>query len=357
MAKGERTGARIEESVRLAGKDVQVERLRIPIDLIDLDPENPRVGQFADSKAAAGQTQSQSELAFAMRYKSAEQFDKLRQSIEVNQGLINPIWVTKVNGGRYLTIEGNSRVIAYRDLHEKFMNDVTYATIPARVLPDTIDPQIIHFVRIEAHLRGVTPWDAYERARYLFHLYDKEGMTLRRLASLTRLTEREIENSIAAYRTMSQFYLPKYPDPNEVMKFSYFAEYHSKKSIQDAIARNGFGVQDLCTWVGTKKLPRAADIRDLPDILEVPEARQEFIANDYDAAMEILTYLRPSKANPLFKDISRVIAGLNEVSPAEISDLKSGKGATMLALLHKLDQRLDTVLSLVETRTRARKHT
>jgi hypothetical protein len=350
------TSSRSTETIRLAGKDTRVIRLDLPLGLIDLDPENPRVGLFADTKAAAtGQPQTQAELEFAIRNKSPDMYVKLRQAIEANQGLMTPIWVQERGGGRYVTIEGNTRVIAYRDLHQKLLNDQTYAKIPARVLPGDVSPQVIHFVRIEAHLRGVTPWEAYDRARYLYYLYDKQGMPLGQLARLTRLTEKEILNSIAAYRTMTEHYLPTYKDPNEVLKFSYFAEYHSKKSIQDAVSRNGFSIQDLCSWIGTRKLPRAADIRDLPDLLDVPEVRDEFVSSGYESAMELLAYIRPSKASPLFINIGRVIRGLDEISPTEIADLKSGRGGAMLAMLNGLDKKLDTVLSLVESGTRARK--
>ncbi len=335
------------EVVRLAGRDVKVVRTKIPLDLIDLDTENPRTGYFSDTKmAATGLPQTQAELDFALRYKSTEDFGKLKQAIEANQGLTNPIWVQPADKNRYRAIEGNSRVLVYRDLHKKFMNDVTYAAIPARVLPVGVAPDVIDFIRIEAHLRGVNPWDAYERARYMYQLFNN-GMTFDQLASQTRLSQKDVEASIEAYRTMTERYLRVYKDPNEVQRFSYFAEYHSKRSIRDAIARNGFTVDDLCTWIGTRKLPRAADIRDLPDLLDVPESRDMFLKNGYEDAMEVLAYVRPSKADPLFVNIGRVIRGLDEISPTIINELRTGKGDQMLTILHLLEKRLDTVLSLV----------
>ena len=335
------------EVVRLAGRNVKVARTKIPLDLIDLDTENPRTGYFSDTKmAATGLSQTQAELDFALRYKSPEDFGKLKQAIEANQGLTNPIWVQPVDKQRYRAIEGNSRVLVYRDLHKKLMNDAIYTTIPVRVLPVDIAPEVIDFIRIEAHLRGVNPWDAYERARYMYRLFNS-GMTFDQLASQTRLSQRDVESSIEAYRTMSERYLSVYKDPNEVQRFSYFAEYHSKRSIRDAITRNGFTVDDLCTWIGTRKLPRAADIRDLPDILDVPESRNTFLKSGYEDAMEVLAYVRPSKADPLFINIRRVIRSLEEISPTMITELQAGKGDQLLSILHLLEKRLDTVLSLV----------
>lgn len=340
----------VEESsevVRLSGRDVKVIYTRIPLDLIDLDTENPRTGYYSDTKmAATGLPQTQAELEFALRNKSTEDFEKLKQAIEANQGLTNPIWVQPTDKNRYRAIEGNSRVLVYRDLHKKFMNDLTYSAIPARVLPVDVSTEVVDFVRIEAHLRGVNPWDAYERARYMYRLFNN-GMTFDQLASQTRLSQKEVEASIEAYRTMTERYLSTYKDPNEVQRFSYFVEYHSKRSIRDAISRNGFTVDDLCTWIGTRKLPRAADIRDLPDLLDVPESRDVFLRSGYEAAMEVLAYVRPSKADPLFISIGRVIRGLEEISPTMINELKSGKGDPMLTMLRTLERKLETVLSLV----------
>ena len=229
------------EIVKLAGKDIRVTRVKVPLDLIDLDPENPRTGYFADTKkAATGLSQTQAELEFALRYKAEDAYEKLRESIETNQGLTNPIWLSPTNNGRYRVIEGNSRLLAYRDLHKKFLGDKTYVAIPSRVLPAEIDPLVQDFIRIEAHLRGVNPWEAYERARFLYHMFHEKGMTYRQLATMTRLTEKEAEASTEAYRTMTERYLSVYKDPNEVQKFSYFAEYHSKKSIREAISRNAW---------------------------------------------------------------------------------------------------------------------
>lgn len=335
------------EVVRLAGTDVETLRTRIMIELIDLDEENPRTGYFADTKfAATGLRQTQAELDFALRFKSTEEFGKLKQSIEANQGLTYPIWVLPTKEGRYRAIEGNSRVLVYRDLHSKIMNDSTFSAIPARVLPIDVSPEVVDFIRVEAHLRGVNPWDAYERARYLYGLFNK-GYTFEQLAAQTRLTSKEVENSIDAYRTMTERYLSVYKDPNEVQKFSYFAEYHSKRSIRDAVARNGFTVDDLCKWIGTRKLPRAADIRDLPDILDVSESRDMFLKSGYEDAMDVLAYIRPMKVDPLFVNIGRVIQGLDELPATLIHELKTGKSEQMLAMLHLLDKRVDTVLSLV----------
>jgi hypothetical protein len=342
------------ETVRLAGKDHRVERRALPLSVIDLDPDNPRIGMAADAKPG-GVPLTQAEAEQFLRLQAPDAYDHLKLSIESNKGLMNPVWVRPSLGGRYRIVEGNTRVLIYKDLAKKYLLDDTYKAIPARVLPTGVDPKVVHWVRVEAHLRGVTPWDAYERARYLWYLNDKEGYPKSTLVALTRLTDREISHAIDAYQTMTTHYLPKYPDPNEVLRFSFFVEYHSKAGIRDAIARNGFSVDDLCDWVGTRRLVRAQDIRDLPDILDTKEVRDEFVAKGYDEAMTVLEYTKPAKASTRFKLISRAIEELDSMPSYEITEIKSPKGTTKLLLLRRLREKVEDLMNLVEPRARARK--
>jgi hypothetical protein len=310
-----------------------------------LDPENPRIGMAIDARPA-GPVAPQKDIEYYLRMKAPEAFDKLKVAIEANQGIFNPIWVRRSVRHRYQAVEGNTRLLIYRDLHKKYLNDTRYTRIPARILPPGVGREHINFVRVEAHLRGVTPWDAYERARYLWQL-NEDGYSVPRLAGLTRLRESEILNAIAAYKTMTEHYLPKYPDPEEVLRFSYFVEYHTKRKIRDAVARSGHTVQDLCDWIGTGKIPRAVDIRDLPDILSIPQATAEFLAKGYKDAMDIVGYVRPTSASPLFSAIGKVIDGLSEISLEEVTEMKSPQGEKKFMLLNRLNEKTHNVLEAV----------
>lgn len=349
-----RSKSELLETVRIAGQDYRLERRSIPLELIDLDPENPRIGMPADAKPS-GEPLTQPEAEHFLRVQAPEAFDHLKLSIESNKGVMNPIWVKKSGTKRFVVVEGNTRVLVYKDLSKKYLMDPNYRSIPARVLPDDLDSKVAHWIRVEAHLRGVTPWDAYERARYLWYLYDREGYPKSTLVNITRLGDREISHLIEAYRTMTEHYLPSHPDPNEVLKFSFFVEYHSKAGIRDAIERHGFSVDDLCDWIGTKRLRRAQDIRDLPLLLENKEVREEFLAKGYEDAMSALEYIKPARASTKFKLVARVIEEIDTMPSFEITEIRSAKGGTKLVLLRKLRESVDGLLELVEPRGRVRK--
>lgn len=195
--------------VNLEGNSVLVESKKVAIDSLTLDGQNPRIGLYTDSQLKA--SFSDDEIRHAIVNRSPDAYTKLRDSIEINQGIINPIWIAPMQHGKYLVIEGNTRVLIYRELAEKYPANELWRTVPANILPVGISDSQINFIRLEAHLRGVTEWDAYERARYLYILSEKDGYSVTRLDQLTRLGRSEIETEIRAFRDMSEVYNARFP--------------------------------------------------------------------------------------------------------------------------------------------------
>ena len=170
--------------VNIEGVPVAVEQRKVPLDLLKLDAENPRIGLYKDSQPRA--SLSDQDIRHAIVNRSPDAYAKLRDSIEINQGAINPIWIGPLHDGKHLVIEGNTRVLIYRELSQKYPSSDTWQSITANVLPVGIRESQVNFIRLEAHLRGVTEWDAYERARYLYILNEKDGYSVTRLEQLDR---------------------------------------------------------------------------------------------------------------------------------------------------------------------------
>ena len=163
-----------EDTIRLEGGKVKVSEMLLPLTSLVLDEENPRIGFFRDSQPKDSLTQA--EVAYALKVKSPDAYSRLLQSIRDNGGLVNPIWAVPIKDKKYQIIEGNTRTRIYRELADKSPQDPVWQEIRAKVLPKDATKGQINFIRLEAHLLGQTPWDAYERARYLFYLHDKDGL-------------------------------------------------------------------------------------------------------------------------------------------------------------------------------------
>ncbi len=321
--------------VNLEGEPVTVTSRRVEIAKLRLDEDNPRIGLYRDSQPKP--SLGDADIRYALRNRSPHAYAKLKESIESNEGAINAIWVGPEENGNHLVIEGNTRVLIYRDLAEKYPNKDEWKAIPANVLPRGIQESQISFIRLEAHLRGVTEWDAYERARYLYILNEREGYSIRRLEQRTRLDGRDIEVDIQAFRDMANVYHKKYPDDQyEAQKFSYFVEYGRSKRIQCGMRAQSKTIEDFCDWVNKGRIPKAENVRQLRDILEDDRATDWFVKDGYDKAISYLALAKPDLVSPLYQRIEDVIERLRHINWREIDDIRSGEHPARRRLIKEL---------------------
>lgn len=309
--------------VNIEGVPVAVEQRKVSLDLLKLDAQNPRIGLYKDSQPKA--TLSDQDIRHAIINRSPEAYAKLRDSIEINQGAINPIWVGPLQDNKHLVIEGNTRVLIYQELSQKYTSSDTWQSITSNVLPVGIRESQVNFIRLEAHLRGVTEWDAYERARYLYILNEREGYSIGRLEQLTRLRRPEIETEIRAFRDMSEVYNVRFPeDPYQSQKFSYFVEFERNNRLKQQVQKSGLGIPDFCDWVGTQRIPRAENVRNIADILGDTRATERFLQDGYERAIQYLGLAHPDLVSPLFQRIEDVVERLKGLTFYELEEIRSG---------------------------------
>ena len=91
----------------------------LDINLVILDHNNPRIKMFLEMY---GENISAEAIALALNSSAtdgATSFASLKESIRVNGGIINPIIVNHTLDGKYVVIEGNTRLQIYRDFASK----------------------------------------------------------------------------------------------------------------------------------------------------------------------------------------------------------------------------------------------
>ena len=256
---------------------------------IELDRANPRIRKFLEmygdtitpdqvyqALGAAGDDESES-----------SSFEKLRNSILTNGGVIQPVIVNRRADGRLVCVEGNTRVALYQGfIAEKVKGDWT--TIPAIVHEDMTDAQI-DAIRLQAHLVGTRPWDPYSKAKYLHQLRTQELMPFERIVEFSGGRRKEIVESINAFSDMEQYYRPVLPsdDAFDTRRFSGLVELQ-KPSIKEAILTAGFGLKDFALWIHEDKFSPLNTIRSLPRILRNQKAREAFLKQDSKEAMKLL---------------------------------------------------------------------
>lgn len=275
-------------TIPLDGKETTIEVGQIEISLLQLDQTNPRISFFRDNQTTDNLTEEQ--IIFALTNKKPEAFRKLKDSIHNNRGIVNAIWVEPLDSEKYRVIEGNSRVVAYQQLKVEEPFEEKWKSILSYILPHKVGGEQKDFIRLQSHLRGTTEWDAYEKAKYLYKLWQEDGWSVPRLEKQTKMSEDQIKSNIEAYKIMEEQYLPEHSDdPNEVSKFSYFVEYVGDRKLKKLVDDHFSGVNEFCTWVGDKtKIPTGQDVRLLRDILLNDETRSTFASKGFEAALLVL---------------------------------------------------------------------
>ncbi|MCL4474723.1 MAG: hypothetical protein M1508_00650 [Nitrospirae bacterium] len=318
--------------VNLDGISTELRRLKIDLKQLILDIENPRIQYFLDTRLNDNINQEKIKFALA---EGNDQYEKLKEHIERNKGIYDPIWVVPKDDF-YTVIEGNTRAFIYEELSEKYVNDEKWKSIDAYVLPYKVDRNVINFIRLEKHLFGTTPWDAYEKARELYRLNTEEDYSLKRLEQLTKLSASDIRNNIQAFMDMEKQYLPKYNKPAERLKFSYFVEFRKIRELKRLFKDGKVTLEEFCDWVGEGKFRRGEDIRKLPMVLKDEQSRQALIDDNFQAALDQLEQKNPAAKSKLFEKIEDVVDGLEGLPFGELDEIKRGLQPAKVDSLKKL---------------------
>ena len=258
----------------------------LPIDQIELDKTNPRIANFVERYTEESLTSENMALLLGT---STDACASLRESIKENGGIINPIVVSHKSDGRYIVIEGNTRLQIYKDFVKK-NEPGNWTQIRAIVYEDLQDEEM-HAIRLQAHLVGPREWDSYSKAKYLNYLANEKHMPIRELINFCggNSKQYEIKHMIQAYRDMHEYYKPLCEDDSQfdIKKFQGFVELQSG-TIQEALKMHGYGKTDFAKWIFEGHFSKLADIRRLPNILNSKKARDSFLRFDSSSAKKIL---------------------------------------------------------------------
>jgi ParB-like chromosome segregation protein Spo0J len=262
---------------------------RLPVDKVELDRSNPRIKKFLEMYP---QDPTPEQIYFALGAASDDDsdastsFEKLKSSVIRNGGIIQPIIVNRKKDGRYLCIEGNTRLALYQDLQDRGEKG-DWSTIPALVYEDMDDSQA-NAIRLQLHLVGTRPWDPYSKAKYLYHLRKEELLPFDEVVEFSGGRKKDVVEAINAYESMEKHYRPIAGDENfDTRRFSGFVELQ-KPGVKEALVVAGFSESDFARWIHEGKLQPLNTIRALSRILRHQKAKELFLKFDAKRAMEVL---------------------------------------------------------------------
>lgn len=325
----------------------------VPINEIHLDRDNPRIRKFLEMYGEEP-TPEQFYLALGAAGDDSENdnssatFEKLKNSIQTNGGIIQPIILNR-RDGRYVCVEGNTRVALYKKFDGDKVQGV-WTRIPA-IVYDNMDGVQIDAIRLQVHLVGTRQWDAYSKAKYLFHLRHDKNMPLATVVEFCGGREREIIESINAFDEMEKYYKPIVQEGEfDTSRFSGFVELQ-KPNVKQSLLEAGFSLSDFAGWIREGHLAPLNTVRLLPRILKNPKAREAFLKYGAKRAADLLEKPALSKAlsdanlGQLAYALTQAIYNLPFM---EADDIRKDPGGEKAQLLHEAFDALSRVFRVSE---------
>lgn len=304
----------------------------VPVDQIDLDESNPRIAHYL-AHFPSPRTAEQIFLALSAGADDdgggLPSFNRLKQSIQTNGGIVNPVILRQVEEGRFLCIEGNTRVQLYREFRDKGTSG-SWSVIPA-VVHDTLEQEDVHAIRLQAHLVGPRPWTPYAKAKYLTYLREVEQFPFNRLVDFCGGNERTIREALDAYSDIEKHYRPQLESDEDFdeTRFSGFVELQ-KPGVKEAMAQAGFKLDDFGRWIIDGKIVKLAHVRWLPKVLRDKKAREVFVKSGIEDAIRISDVPDLSKAlqDASFISLARALtAALRQIKHHEVKKLQEEPGS------------------------------
>jgi hypothetical protein len=334
MANEEEKGSQ-QITVRLGNQDFTVERKKVPIGWLKLDPNNQRLGYQLTLLRKEGRGNTDEEIHQLLW--ELDPVKDLYQSVLQNGGLIEDPFVK--NDG--LVIEGNSRTVVMRELHKKLPSDQRFATLYVRILPPGATEEQVTTLLGELHIAGRIEWKAFEQAEYVWKMSKQFGKTYDFLAAHLRMSRSKISQKIAAYE-QTKIYLEESNDPVGISRFSHFEEFMRKTALKDRIENDPEFMKEFRKWVLEGRFPDSKDVRMLPEILDNAKALEVLKRTGVQAAVGVLNKEDPSRSSDLYFSVDEAVRQLRNIPLAEIKDLQA-KNVTKVEKILELHRALKEV--------------
>jgi hypothetical protein len=268
---------------------------------INYDFENPRIKQWTEmygSNVQAEQIYLALNAGGNEEGSSAPTFQSLEQSIRTHGRIIHPILVNRQDNGKFIVIEGNTRLAIYRRFLERGY-DGKWDEIPAMVY-ENLDEAYIDAIRLQSHLVGPRPWLPYSKAKYLHYLRNAKHLTMNQVIDYCGGRQREVYTYLAAYEDMERYYRVKLDsdDQFDAKTFSAFVELQ-RPNIKSAIIDSGYDYSDFSEWVINRLIYPLNTVRQLPQILTNKRTKEVFLR---DGAREAIKLLDAPVSDEVIKD-------------------------------------------------------
>lgn len=331
-----------QPTIAIMGQDIPAQHDSIDINQLLFLPDNPRVyaaiREMQDFDDLTTDEKQQRIYEHLLREPSVK---NLIPEIQRDGGLQEPI---VVRHDTRQVIEGNSRLAAYRKLHEG--GDSQWASIRCIVVTSLTDDQQTRLLG-QAHLHGKTEWSPYAKSLFCYRWVVEQKQDISTLADLSGFSALDIKKHVKIITLMQE------NNDNTHSNYSYYDVLVRNRAISSAIEGRETLRDTLLTHIKTEGFTAQQMRNCLPTVLAKPKILKKFESGDvtledaYDRAKISGAQRQLKKTRESLDDIE-----LNDVKALEQHELKAVR-----QVIKRIGKSLKRVSDMVEAELSAKSTT
>ena len=295
------------EEATIGGETIRLRHDQVPLEQVVLDEDNPRIRYRWGLRP--GKAMDDVVLSFPA-------VKSLLKDIRQNGGLRERVIVQDTVDGHYKVVEGNCRTVVYRRLHKDDPEDDAWKELPVRILPQKVDQRVIAILLVDFHVAGKIEWDAHEKAGQVYYMSKRLSMEHAEIALLMRTSKSTVGRFYAAYELFNDTFLKidngKYKRKGEG-NWSYFDEVYRRPVLKKRLKKDPKFGETFCRWVGDQRIGQPVNVRDLPAILDLPEALKVFMESKPDKAFDEAKAIVDANDPEIGSEFFRLLAKLRDM--------------------------------------------
>ncbi len=329
------------------GRTIPCRLVKVPIERLHLDPNNPRIRHRPT-------TSDQIEIEDWLWREEGTK--SLYNEIRYSGGLSEKPFVDS----GLTVVEGNRRVVCLRRLNDQAKNgelpdfsEDAFAMVQCLMLPPDTSPKDVDLLIARVHVSGKKEWTPLGQAEQIFDMVNKHNMPRKEVASALSLSSQRIEVMFEAFKATLE-YGTAYPDEEGkwMHKFSYFYELFRRPSLR-AWAKEEKNLAQFRELISGEK-PRislGSQVRDLGAIIADKRAFGRLLSDGFERAIEAIK-AKQSKIDQYTKTLEEASEALLQMTrkPVRVSKDKS-----KARILSDIKQRVDYLLTRDSAHVRASK--
>ncbi|MCK5624778.1 hypothetical protein KAI04_02970 [Candidatus Pacearchaeota archaeon] len=276
-------------------------------------------------------------------WKEADTFELYKQILSAGELYEKPLLNSELT-----VIEGNRRIVCLRRLRiEANKGDLSgiskqhFDRVRCIVLSKDTPLQSIDILLATIHVKGKKPWNAFNKTKHIFNLYDVHGLSYDDLSKELGMGKKTVMRAVKVYKATEEYGKKYDKDEEWFRKFTYFDELYKRRDLEE-FRKEKKNLKKFENWIFHKKLDDVREVRKLGLFLQDKEVVIEFEEKGFDAAMEMIGQRDPSLNSSEFKKIKNTIDVIRNFSRKELS--KTVNDSSRLKLLNSLKKEINSLI-------------